>query len=131
MKSRRLALRRPKARQQLLRNPTLSQLRRQTRLARIAKTLAAGATITGIGGTLASKEANSPEYRHFIVDFVNAEIVDFVNAEIEEMQRMFYLALRTIERPVWQMPSVTRTCGVVKPPLIIEVPSRRVASPWQ
>ena len=66
-----------------------------TRRARIAKQLAAGATITdiakaeGIGRTLASKEANSLECRQFLVDLVNAEK--------EEVERMFYLMLRTIE----------------------------------
>lgn len=44
-----------------------AKLRREGRLARIAKALASGATVTdiaeaeGIGRTLASREANSPE----------------------------------------------------------------------
>ena len=46
-----------------------AELRREGRLARIAKALASGATVTdiaeaeGIGRTLASREANSPECR--------------------------------------------------------------------
>ena len=46
-----------------------AELRREGRLTRIAKALASGATVTeiaeaeGIGRTLASREANSPECR--------------------------------------------------------------------
>ena len=49
------------------------------RLTRIAKALASGATVTdiaeaeGIGRTLASREANSPECRQLIAEFVGDE----------------------------------------------------------
>ena len=72
-----------------------AELRREGRLARIAKALASGATVTdiaeaeGIGRTLTSCEANSPECRQLIAEFVNAEH--------DEMQAMFYRALRAIE----------------------------------
>src|SRR5215207_3441254 len=73
----------------------VADLRREGRLARIAKALAAGATVTdiaeaeGIGRTLASREANSPECRQLIAEFVNAER--------DEMHAMFYRCLRVIE----------------------------------
>jgi hypothetical protein len=47
--------------------PTTAELRREGRLTRIAKALASGASVTeiaeaeGIGQTLGSREANSPE----------------------------------------------------------------------
>ena len=56
-----------------------AELRREGRLARIAKALASGATVTdiadaeGIGPTLASREANSPECRQLIAEFVGDE----------------------------------------------------------
>ncbi len=65
-----------------------AELRREGRLARIAKALVSGATVTdiaeaeGIGRTLASREANSPECRQLIAEFVNAER--------DEMQALFY-----------------------------------------
>jgi hypothetical protein len=70
-------------------------LRREGRLTRIAKALPSGATITdiaeaeGIGRTLASRTANSPECRQLIAEFVNAEHV--------EMRAMFYRSVRAIE----------------------------------
>jgi hypothetical protein len=72
-----------------------AQLRREGRLARIAKALACGATVTdiaeakGIGRTVALTVANSPECRQIIADFVNAER--------EEMHAVFYRCLRAIE----------------------------------
>ena len=72
-----------------------AELRREGRLARIAKALASGATVTdiaeaeGIGRTLASREANSPECRQLIAEFVSDER--------DEMRAMFYRALRAIE----------------------------------
>jgi hypothetical protein len=72
-----------------------AELRCKGRLARIAKALAAGATVTdiaeaeGISRTLASTVANSPECRQIIADFVNAER--------EEVQALFYRCLRAIE----------------------------------
>ena len=74
-----------------------TELRREGRLARIAKALASGATVTdiaeaeGIGRTLASREANSPECRQLIAEFVSNEQ--------DEMRAMF---------PVW-------TCSCVLP----------------
>jgi hypothetical protein len=56
--------------------PPTPELRREGRLARIAKALASGATVTdiaeaeGIGRTLASREANSTECRELIAEFV-------------------------------------------------------------
>ena len=56
-----------------------AELRREGRLARIAKALISGATVTdiaeaeGIGRTLASREANSPEYRQLVAEFVSDE----------------------------------------------------------
>ena len=56
-----------------------AELRREGRLTRIAKALAAGTTVTdiaeaeGIGRTLASREANSPECRQLIAEFVGDE----------------------------------------------------------
>ena len=53
-----------------------AELRREGRLTRIAKALASGATVTdiadaeGIARTLASQEANSPECRQLIAEFV-------------------------------------------------------------
>jgi hypothetical protein len=73
----------------------VAELRREGRLARIAKALAAGATVTdiavaeGIGRTLASSVANSLECRQIIADFVNAER--------DEMHAMFYRCLRVVE----------------------------------
>ncbi|HVI80638.1 MAG TPA: hypothetical protein VM715_21315, partial [Candidatus Acidoferrum sp.] len=52
---------------------------RETRLLRIARALASGCTVTeiadaeGISRNLASKEANSAECRHLLMDFVNNE----------------------------------------------------------
>ena len=75
-------------------NPT-AKLRREGRLARIAKALAIGATVTdiaeaeGIGRTLASREANSPECRQLIAEFVSDER--------DEMRGLFYQSLRAIE----------------------------------
>ena len=62
---------------------------------RIAKALASGATVTdiaeaeGIGRTLASREANSPECRQLIAEFVGDEW--------EEMRAVFYRSMRAIE----------------------------------
>ena len=76
------------------RRPT-AKLRREGRLTRIAKALASGATVTeiavaeSIGRTLASHEANSPECRQLIAEFVSHEH--------DEMRAMFYGALRVIE----------------------------------
>jgi hypothetical protein len=56
-----------------------AELRREGRLARIAEALASGATVTdiaeaeGIGRTLVSREANSPECRQLIAEFVGDE----------------------------------------------------------
>ena len=75
--------------------PPTAGLRREGRLTRIAKALASGATITdiaeaeGIGRTLASRTANSPEFRQLIAEFVNAEHV--------EMRAMFYRSVRAVE----------------------------------
>ena len=72
-----------------------AELRREGRLARIAKALASGATVTeiaeaeGIGRTLASREANSPECRQLIAEFVSDER--------DEMRGLFYRSLRAIE----------------------------------
>jgi hypothetical protein len=63
--------------------------------ARIAKALASGTTVTdiaeaeGIGRTLASREANSPECRQLIAEFVGDEW--------KEMRAVFYRSMRTIE----------------------------------
>ena len=75
-------------------NPT-AELRREGRLARIAKALASGATVTdiaeaeGMGRTLASREANSPECRQLIAEFVGDEW--------QEMRAVFYHSMRAIE----------------------------------
>ena len=72
-----------------------AELRREGRLTRIAKALASGATVTeiaeaeGIGRTLASREANSPECRQLIAEFVSDER--------DEMRGLFYRSLRAIE----------------------------------
>src|SRR5215207_8999834 len=72
-----------------------AELRREGRLARIAKALASGATVTeiaeteGIGRTLASREANSPECRQLLAEFVSDEH--------NEMRALFYRSLRAIE----------------------------------
>jgi hypothetical protein len=72
-----------------------SELRRQGRLARIAKALVSGASVTeiaeaeGIGRTLASREANSPECRQLLAEFVSNEH--------DEMRALFYRSLRIIE----------------------------------
>jgi hypothetical protein len=72
-----------------------AELRREGRLARIAKELASGATVTDIaeaeriGRTLASREANSPECRQLIAEFVGDEW--------EEMRAVFYRSMRAIE----------------------------------
>jgi hypothetical protein len=72
-----------------------AELRREGRLARIAKALASGASVTeiaeaeGIGRTLASREANSPECRQLLAEFVSDER--------NEMQALFYPSLRAIE----------------------------------
>ena len=75
--------------------PSTAELRREGRLARIAKALASGASVTdiaeaeGIGRTLASREANSAECRQLIAEFVGDEW--------EEMRAVFYRSLGTIE----------------------------------
>jgi hypothetical protein len=72
-----------------------AELRREGRLTRIAKALASGATVTdiaeaeGIGRTLASREANSPECRQLIAEFVGDEW--------QEMRAVFYRSMRAIE----------------------------------
>ena len=72
-----------------------AELRRESRLFRIAKALASGATVTdiaeaeGIGRTLASREANSPECRQLIAEFVGDEW--------QEMRAVFYRSMRAIE----------------------------------
>jgi hypothetical protein len=72
-----------------------AELRREGRLARIAEALASGATITdiaeaeGIGRTLASREANSPECRQLIAEFVGDEW--------QEMRAVFYRSIRAVE----------------------------------
>ena len=56
-----------------------AELRREGRLARIAKALVSGASVTdiaeaeaeGISRTLASREANSPECRQLVAEFVS------------------------------------------------------------
>ena len=74
---------------------TTAELRREGRLARIAKALASGATVTdiaeaeGIGRTLASREANSPECRQLIAEFVGDEW--------EEMRAVFYRSMCAID----------------------------------
>ena len=76
------------------RTPT-KQLRRETRLFRIAAAIASGATVTeianteGIGRTSASKQVNSTACRQLILQFVNEEH--------ELMMELFYRALRVIE----------------------------------
>ena len=75
--------------------PSAAELRREGRLTRIAKALASGATVTeiaeaeGIGRTLASREANSPECRQLIAEFVGDEW--------QEMRAVFYRSMRAIE----------------------------------
>ena len=75
--------------------PSTAELRREGRLARIAKALASGATVTdiaeaeGISRTLASREANSPECRQLIAEFVGDEW--------QEMRAVFYQSMRAIE----------------------------------
>jgi hypothetical protein len=75
--------------------PSTAELRREGRLARIAKVLVSGATVTeiaeaeGIGRTLASREANSPECRQLIAEFVGDEW--------QEMRAVFYRSLGVIE----------------------------------
>ena len=76
--------------------PKLSvDLRREGRLTRIAKALASGASVTeiaeteGIGRTLASREANSPECRQLLAEFVSDEH--------DETRALFYRSLRAIE----------------------------------
>jgi hypothetical protein len=75
--------------------PPTTELRRESRLFRIAKALASGATVTdiaeaeGIGRTLASREANSPECRQLIAEFVGDEW--------QEMRAVFYRSMRAIE----------------------------------
>ena len=75
--------------------PPTAELRREGWLARIAKALASGATVTdiadaeGIGRTLASREANSPECRQLIAEFVGDEW--------QEMRAVFYRSMRAIE----------------------------------
>jgi hypothetical protein len=75
-----------------------AELRREGRLARIAKALASGASVTdvaeaeGIGRTLASREANSPECRQLIAESVSHEY--------DEMRAMLPIALRHRPRPV-------------------------------
>jgi hypothetical protein len=72
-----------------------AEFRRESRLFRIAKALASGATVTdiaeaeGISRTLASREANSPECRQLIAEFVGDEW--------QEMRAVFYRSLRAIE----------------------------------
>ena len=72
-----------------------AELRREGRLTRIAKALASGATVTdiadaeGIGLTLASREANSPECRQLIAEFVGDEW--------QEMRAIFFRSMRAIE----------------------------------
>src|SRR5688572_2554927 len=74
---------------------TTGELRRETRLLRIARALASGATVTeiakaeNIGRTSASKFANSPGCRQLLVQFANDEH--------ELMLALFYRALRVIE----------------------------------
>jgi hypothetical protein len=77
--------------------PKLSvDLRREGRLTRIAKALISGASVTeiaeaeGIGRTLASREANSPECRQLVAEFVSDEH--------NEMRALFYRSLRAIEQ---------------------------------
>ena len=83
------------AQTQLVPLPPTAELRREGRLAQIAKALASGATVTdiadaeGIGRTLASREANSPECRQLIAEFVGDEW--------QEMRAVFYRSMRAIE----------------------------------
>lgn len=71
------------------------ELRREGRLARIARALTAGETITsiaaaeGISRTLASREANSPPCRQLIADLVETEK--------DQLRDLFYLSLQVIE----------------------------------
>jgi hypothetical protein len=71
-----------------------AEFRREGRLARIAKALASGSTVTeiaeaeGIGRTLASRDANSPECRQLIAEFVSNEQ--------DEVRALFYRALQVI-----------------------------------
>jgi hypothetical protein len=75
--------------------PSTAELGREGRLARIAKALASGATVTdiaeaeGISRTLASREANSPECRPLIAEFVGDEW--------QEMRAVFYRSMGAIE----------------------------------
>ena len=72
-----------------------AELRREGRLARVAKALVSGATVTemaeaeGISRTLASREANSPECRQLVAEFVSDEH--------NEVRALFYRSLRAIE----------------------------------
>ena len=65
-----------------------AELRREGRLARIAKALVSGATVTeiaeaeGISRALASRQANSPECRQLLAEFVSDEH--------NEMRALFY-----------------------------------------
>jgi len=84
-----------------------TELRRESRLFRIAKALASGATVTdiadaeGIGRTLASREANSPECRQLIAEFVGDEW--------QEMRAVFYRSMRAIEQGRQPLADVTAT----------------------
>ena len=70
-----------------------AKLRREGRLTRIAKALASGATVTeiaeaeGIGRTLASREANSPECRQLIAEFVSDERDEMRDCSIDPCAR--------------------------------------------
>ena len=76
-------------------SPNTMQLRTESRLFRIARALASGATVTeiakteNIGRTSASKVANSQACRQLLMQFVNDEC--------ESMFALFYRALRVIE----------------------------------
>ncbi len=105
-----------------------AELRREGRLTRIAKALASGATVTdiaeaeGIGRTLASREANSPECRQFIAEFVGDEW--------QEMRAVFYRSMRAIEHALSArreyLTKEGRSCRVAR--TIMPVSQRRSTS---
>ena len=99
-----------------------TELRREGRLARIAKALASGATVTeiakaeGIGRTVASKDANSAECRQLVVEFVNTEQ--------DEMRALFYRAIRVIEHGL----SAKREYLTKEGPILYGGPDARLAA---
>ena len=87
-----------------------AELRREGRLTRIAKALASGATVTeiaeaeGIGRTLASREANSPECR---------QLIRVRRREWEEMRAIFYRSMRAIEHALGPLTFTSAVLNVI------------------